>query len=287
VLFVDEAGQMSLANVLAIAPCANSVVLLGDPRQLEQPLQGTHPEGTEVSALEHLLEDRERQRTAERRKTLAEDRGLFLEETWRLHPSICRLTSGLFYEDRLKPHPGLERQAILGAGPLEGAGLWFVPVAHEGNQSSSPEEVEAIASLVARLTGGGNDGEPARLWRKSDGSEHPLRLEDILIIAPYNAQVSDLSARLPEGARVGTVDRFQGQEAPVVIVSMCASTLDDAPRGSAFLLSRNRLNVAVSRAKYAAFIVRSALLTDYLPATPDRLIELGAFLSLACDTPSQ
>ena len=262
VLFVDEAGQMSLANVLAIAPCADSLVLLGDPRQLDQPLQGTHPEGTEVSALEHLLQGR---------KTIADDRGLFLEETWRLHPSICRLTSELFYEDRLTPRAGLERQAILGAGPIEGAGLWFLPVAHDGNQSSSPEEVEAIASLVARLTGGSGDGGPARLWRKADGTEHPLRLQDLLIIAPYNAQVSDLSARLPRDARVGTVDRFQGQEAPVVIYSMTTSSPADAPRGMEFLYSLNRFNVATSRARCACVVVGNPRLFEPECQTPRQM----------------
>src|SRR2546428_3372805 len=213
VLFVDEAGQMSLANVLAISQSAGALVLLGDPRQLDQPLQGTHPDGTEVSALEHLLQDR---------KTIAEDRGLFLEQTWRLHPAICELTSELFYDRRLKPIPGLERQAILGPVPITGAGLWFLPVVHDGNQSSSPEEVLAVAALVERLAAG-----DVR-WRRRDGTEHPLRLEDILIIAPYNAQVADLSTRLP-GARIGTVDRFQGQEAPAVGSSMTPSSSAVAP----------------------------------------------------------
>jgi uncharacterized protein len=256
VLFVDEAGQMSLANVLAIAQCADSVVLLGDPRQLDQPLQGTHPEGTEVSALEHLLQGR---------KTIADDRGLFLEETWRLHPAICRLTSELFYESRLKPIRGLERQEILGPVPIAGAGLWYLPVAHDGNQSSSPEEVEAVAVLVERLTGG-----DVR-WRKHDGTEHPLGLEDILIIAPYNAQVADLSARLPEKARVGTVDRFQGQEAPVVVYSMTTSSPADAPRGMEFLYSLNRFNVATSRARCACVVVGSPRLFEPECQTPRQM----------------
>jgi len=262
VLFVDEAGQMSLANVLAIAQSARALVLLGDPRQLEQPLQGSHPEGTEVSALEHLLQDR---------KTIAEDRGLFLEETWRLHPSICALTSELFYDRRLKPHAGLERQAILGPVPIAGAGLWFLPVAHDGNQSSSPEEVAAVTALVERLTAGDIR------WRKHDGSEHPLRLDDILIIAPYNAQVADLSARLPRDARVGTVDRFQGQEAPVVIYSMTTSTPADAPRGMEFLYSLNRFNVATSRARCASVIVGSPLLFEPDCKTPKEMQLANAF----------
>ncbi len=255
VLFVDEAGQMSLANVLAIAQAAFAVVLLGDPRQLDQPLQGTHPEGTEVSALEHLLRGD---------KTIAEDRGLFLEETWRLHPAICDLTSELFYDRRLKPIPGLERQAILGPVPIAGAGLWFLPVVHDGNQSSSPEEVLAVAALVERLSAG-----DVR-WRKRDETEHPLRLEDILIIAPYNAQVADLSARLP-GARIGTVDRFQGQEAPVVVYSMTTSSPADAPRGMEFLYSLNRFNVATSRARCACVIVGNPPLFEPECQTPRQM----------------
>jgi predicted RecB family nuclease len=272
VLFVDEAGQMSLANVLAIAQCASALVLLGDPRQLDQPLQGSHPEGTEVSALEHLLHDD---------KTIAEHRGLFLEETWRLHPAICALTSELFYDGRLKSVPGLERQAILGSVPIAGAGLWFLPVAHDGNQSSSREEVDAVAALVERLTTG-----DVR-WRKHDGTERPLRLEDILIIAPYNAQVADLSARLP-GARVGTVDRFQGQEAPVVVYSMTTSTPADAPRGMEFLYSLNRFNVATSRARCACVIAGSPRLFEPECQTPRQMQLANAscrYLELAQELP--
>ena len=272
VLFVDEAGQMSLANVLAIAQCAGAMVLLGDPQQLEQPLQGSHPEGTEVSALEHLLQGG---------KTITDDRGLFLEETWRLHPAICGLTSELFYDGRLKPIPALERQAILGPVPIAGAGLWFLPVAHDGNQSSSPEEVVAVAALVERLTAG-----DVR-WRKRDETEHPLRLEDILIIAPYNAQVGDLSARLP-GARVGTVDRFQGQQAPVVVYSMTTSTPADAPRGMEFLYSLNRFNVATSRARCACVIVGSPRLFEPECQTPRQMKLANAccrYLELAQELP--
>jgi len=242
VLFVDEAGQMSLANVLAIAQCAKSIVLLGDPQQLEQPIQGYHPPGTAVSALEHVLRGAQ---------TIPEDRGLFLEETWRLPPAICDLTSELFYERRLHAHAGLERQRLVGAGPFAGAGLWYVPVEHDANQSASREEVAVVAELMRTLTENG-----AR-WRDREGGEHALGLEDVLVIAPYNAQVADLVARLPEGARVGTVDRFQGQEAPVVIYSMTTSTPEDAPRGMEFLYSPNRFNVATSRAKCGCIVVGS------------------------------
>ena len=246
VLFVDEAGQMSLANVLAVSQGAKSVVLLGDPQQLEQPLKGSHPEGAEASALEHLLGGA---------KTMPRDRGLFLEQTRRLHPKLCRFTSEVFYEGLLQPLPGLERQKLSGHAWLGEAGLWFVPVKHEGNQNSAPEEVERIAEIVDSLL------RPEVTWTDAEGKCRRLRLEDILIVAPYNAQVSDLGARL-EGARIGTVDKFQGQEAPVVIYSLTTSTPEDAPRGMEFLYSLNRLNVATSRARGMVILVGSARLLE-------------------------
>lgn len=204
ILFVDEAGQMSLANVLAVAQAAKNLVLLGDPQQLEQPLRGSHPEGADASALEHLLEGA---------KTIPPDKGLFLEKTWRLHPTICEFTSEVFYENRLKSREGLERQQIEGHPWLGTAGLWFVPVAHDGNKNSSPEEVDRIAGIVESLL------HPNVEWIDDKRRRRPLTTDDILIVAPYNAQVSDLSNRL-KAARIGTVDKFQGQEAPVVIYSL-------------------------------------------------------------------
>jgi len=262
VLFVDEAGQMSLANALAIAPCAKSLVLLGDPQQLEQPIQGSHPEGTAVSALEHVLGGP---------GTIAADRGLFLEETWRLPPAICGLTSELFYERRLLSRAGLERQALLGGGAFAGSGLWFVPARHDANQSASPEEVEIVDELVRTLMADGVR------WRDRYGRERPLRLDDILVIAPYNAQVADLTARLPAGARVGTVDRFQGQEAPIVIYSMTTSTPEDAPRGMEFLYSPNRFNVATSRAQGACIVVGSPRLFEPDCQSPRQMKLANAF----------
>ncbi|HEY6867798.1 MAG TPA: TM0106 family RecB-like putative nuclease [Candidatus Eisenbacteria bacterium] len=247
VLFVDEAGQMSLANVLAIAPCARSIVLLGDPRQLEQPIQGSHPEGTDVSALEHVLNGAQ---------TIPHDRGLFLAESWRLPPEICAFTSEMFYERRLKARSEPGRQVVSGSGRFDGAGLWFVPVRHEANQSAAREEVAAVAGLVDALLDGGVR------WRDRDGGTHALALRDILVIAPYNAQVADLTAGLPPGSRVGTVDRFQGQEAPVVIFSLTTSTPEDAPRGMDFLFDPNRFNVATSRAMCACIVVGSPRLFE-------------------------
>ncbi len=239
VLFVDEAGQMSLANVLAAAPAARNIVLLGDPQQLEQPQKGSHPGGAHVSALEHILGEH---------KTMPEDRGLFLHDTWRLHPDICRFTSELFYEDRLKSHKDTERQAIVGDTSIAGSGLWFVPVQHEGNQNHSPEEVTRVAELIEEILKGGTT------WVDSDGDSHPVTLNDILIVAPYNMQVNAISDRIP-GARVGTVDKFQGQEAPIVIYSLTTSSPEEAPRGMEFLYSLNRLNVATSRAMCACILV--------------------------------
>src|SRR5262249_25078078 len=246
VLFIDEAGQMSLANVLAVAQAAKSLVLIGDPQQLEQPLRGSHPEGAEVSALEHLLAGA---------KTMTPDKGLFLEKTWRLHPKICDFTSEVFYESRLESREGLDNQAIEGHPWLGKAGLWFVPVNHEGNQNASPEEVERIAAIVDELL------QPGVNWINDKGQSRPLRLEDILIVAPYNAQVSDLLNRM-RNARVGTVDKFQGQEAPVVIYSLTTSSPEEAPRGMEFLYSLNRLNVATSRARALVILVGSPRLLE-------------------------
>ena len=177
VLFIDEAAQMSLANVLAVSQAAESVVLLGDPRQLEQPMQGSHPEGTDASALTHMLGGHD---------TLQSDRGLFLDETWRLHPEICAFTSELFYESRLHSRPGLELQIINSTSRICGSGLRFLPVTHHGNQSSSPEEADAIRDFVAEVL------RSNATWTDREGTEQAIGLNDILIIAPYNAQVFEI-----------------------------------------------------------------------------------------------
>ena len=263
VLFIDEAGQLSLANALAVSQAAQSVVMLGDPRQLEQPQQGSHPDGTEVSALEHLLQGLQ---------TMPADRGLFLAETWRLAPSICAFTSELFYEGRLGPHPGLERQALTGAGPFSGSGLRYVPVEHEGNRSASDEEVEAVERVVETLL------TPGARWTDREGRERPLTGEDILVVAPYNAQVVRLRERLEaRGVRVGTVDKFQGQEAPVVLYSLTSSSPEDAPRGMEFLYSPHRLNVATSRARCVCILVGSPRLFEPECRTPEQIRLANAF----------
>lgn len=259
VLFVDEAGQMALANVLAVTPATDSLVLLGDPQQLEQPKKGSHPDGVGVSALQHLLG---------RHQTIPDERGIFLPVTWRLAPRICQLTSELFYEGKLTSKPSLERQRLAGAqaglndgglsddhldvGGFDDGGLWIVEVEHDGNRNASDEEVDAVADCVRTLTA------PGSRWIDESGAAHQMTGADILVVAPFNAQVSRLAERLePLGVRAGTVDKFQGQEAPVVIYSMATSRPEDAPRGLEFLYSLNRLNVATSRARCAAIIVAS------------------------------
>jgi predicted RecB family nuclease len=261
VLFVDEAGQMSLANVLAASPAADSIVLLGDPQQLDQPQRGVHPEGAEASALSHLLDEQ---------KTITADRGLFLAESWRLHPDICLFTSDVFYEGRLTSRPENANQRLNVAGSIAGTGLRFVPVEHDANQSDSPEEVEKVVELVELLLRNAT-------WTDKQGQIGLVTLEDILIVAPYNAQVSLLLRRLPQGSRVGTVDKFQGQEAPVVIYSMATSTPQDAPRGMEFLYSGNRLNVATSRAQCVTVLVASPALFDVQCKTPRQMELANAF----------
>jgi predicted RecB family nuclease len=261
VLFVDEAGQMSLANVLAISQACKSLVLLGDPQQLEQPTQGSHPDGVGVSALEHLLGGH---------ATIGNDQGLFLEQTWRLHPQICAFTSELFYEGRLNSHRGLEQQTIDSTGRLRGSGLRFLPIRHEGNQNASPEEADLIRTLVNEILG------TQTTWTNHKGELKLIGLDDILIIAPYNAQAFELQERLP-GARVGTVDKFQGQEAPIVFYSMTTSSHADAPRGMEFLYSLNRLNVATSRARCICALVGSPLLFEPECKTPRQMQMANAF----------
>jgi predicted RecB family nuclease len=259
VLFVDEAGQMALANVLAVSQAATSIVLLGDPQQLDHPQRGIQPPGAEVSALGHLLNGHE---------TIAADQGVFLTETRRLHPDVCAFTSELFYEGRLTARPENAKQRLNAAEPLGGTGLLFAPVEHTGNQNESQEEVERVAAFVEGLLRTG------ATWTDKEGKTNALGLHDILIVAPYNAQVSALTDRLPTGTRVGTVDKFQGQQAAVVFYSMATSTPEDAPRGMEFLYSLNRLNVAVSRARCVAVIVASPALFQVRCRTP-RQIELA------------
>jgi uncharacterized protein len=218
-----------------------------------------HPGESGASALEHLLDGH---------ATIPPERGVFLDRSYRMHPGICGFVSAIAYDDRLRPVPGRERQAVAEGPVLGGAGLRWVPVAHEGNRHRSAEEAAAVAALVQALLN--------RPWVDADGQQSWLQLEDLLVIAPYNAQVVELTEALPAGARVGTVDRFQGQEAPVVLYSLTASSADGVPRGLDFLLSVHRLNVAVSRARALAVLVGSPDLLRVEPRTVGQLRRLNA-----------
>ena len=229
-LFIDEAGQVSLADALAMGTCARNVVLVGDPQQLAQVIQGTHPGGTEASVLTWLIGEAE---------TIPPDRGVFLERTFRLHPEICDYISEEFYEGRLRPDA-----CTAGRTTPFGTGLRYVEVDHAGNRQESAEEVTAVRALVSELLGAG------------------VAAEEVMVVAPYNIQVNLLRDALPDAVAVGTVDKFQGQEADVVIYSLASSSGEDVPHGLEFLLSRNRLNVAISRARCLAYLVASPRLLE-------------------------
>ena len=266
-LFIDEAGQMSLANVLALAGAARNLVLVGDPQQLAQPSQAAHPPGAGVSALEHILGDH---------ATMPPEAGLLLDRTWRMHPALCRYTSDTFYDGKLAPVAGLERQEILGDREPRGAGLRVVGVPHEGNTNASPEEAGLVAQLVRDLIG--------REWRDQHAERRPIGADQVLVVTPYNAQIRAIEDALaqagcPDGVRVGTVDKFQGREAPVAIYSMATSSADDAPRGLEFLYDPHRLNVATSRARALAIIVASTGLIRVSCRTPRQMYLANALCS--------
>ena len=239
-LFVDEAGQIALADALAIGTSARNLILLGDPLQLAQVSQAVHPPGAGASVLEHLLGEH---------ATIPPDRGLFIDETRRMHPDVCRFISEAIYGGRLESFADCRRQRLEARGELTGTGVRYAPVVHEGNTRQSQEEAGEIAARVAELLGAE--------YTTADGDVRPLRPDDIMVVAPYNAQVRCLREHLPDGVRVGTVDKFQGQEAAVVFFSMASSSGEEIPRNLEFLFSRNRLNVAISRARCLAVLVCS------------------------------
>ncbi len=266
-LFVDEAGQYSLANALAAATATKNLVLLGDPLQLAHVSQATHPIGTEKSVLEHLLGDDE---------TIAPDKGIFLDMTWRMHPDVCAPISELIYEGRLHSRPGCERQTVTAPGAISGTGLRYVPVSHQGNGRFSPEEVDKVAEIYAQLLKGN--------WTDQDGLTHEITVDDVLVVAPYNRQVNELTSALPDNARVGTVDKFQGQQAAVVIFSMATSSGAEIPRNIEFLFSRNRLNVAISRAQSLAILVCSPKLLDTRSHTVEQMRLINALCFLTAES---
>ncbi|MGE9289869.1 MAG: AAA domain-containing protein, partial [Puniceicoccales bacterium] len=261
VLFIDEAGQLPLADVIAVARSAKNIVLLGDQRQLEQPSQAVHPGKSGWSALEFLLD---------RRPTIGRDEGIFLAKTRRLSPEVCSVVSDLFYEGRLQSHESAQRFRLEGLDTVEeipsAAGVHFIPTPHEGNTQSSEEEIDRIEALIQCLF-------------KNTIVTHKNRKitqDDLLIMAPYNMQVRRLEERLP-GFRVGTVDRFQGQEADVILFSMCSSAGEYGQRGIDFLLNPQRLNVALSRARCLALVVGDPGIIETTPTNISLMRQLSSF----------
>lgn len=263
-LVIDEAGQFSLASTLAVAASARSLLLLGDPQQLPQVSQGTHPAPIDTSALGWIMADA---------PVIDESFGFFLDRTWRMRPEVARPVSELSYLGRLDAHPGTAQRHLADVVP----GVVPLPQQHTGNSTSSPEEAAVVVELVRDLVG--------REWTSAkDAAPRPLTAADLIVVTPYNAQqvvVEEAlaAAGFPE-TEVGTVDRFQGKEAVVSILSLGASSGRDAPRGLEFLLLQNRLNVALSRAQHTAYIIYSTGLLDDLPRTPEGVARLSAFATL-------
>ena len=254
-LFVDEAGQMALANVVAVAAAMNNLVLLGDPQQLAQPSKGSHPIGAGRSALEHLLGEHD---------TIPPELGMFLDTTFRMHPDVCAFVSEVAYEDRLRSVPGLEQQRVTSSdAALTGSGVRFFPVEHAGNRIASTEEAVAVGAVVDALLGGS--------WTNRLGETRALTLDDVLVVAPYNAHVARLRTELGPDVRVGTVDKFQGQEAPVAIYSMATSSAADISRTIEFLYDLHRANVAVSRARALSVLVCSPALLRVHCHNPEQM----------------
>ena len=264
-LFIDEAGQVSLANAVAMGLSAENIVLVGDQMQLGQPIQGVHPGGSGVSVLQHLLGSR---------TTIPEDRGIFLPKTWRMHPDVCRFISEAIYDGRLEPEESNANQTLLltelADARLRPTGIGFVPVVHEGCSQKSEEGCAVLNEIYQSLL--------TQRFRDREGKEHDITSGNILVVAPYNLQVNHLKEVLPAGARVGTVDRFQGQQAEVVLVSLATSSAEEMPRDVEFLYSRNRLNVAISRARSLAMIIASPRLLEI----PCRTVEQMRLVNTLC-----
>ncbi len=265
-LFVDEAGQVSLANLIAIGLCAKNLILLGDQMQLGQPIQGVHPGRSGESALDYLLDGQ---------ATIAPEQGIFLEKTYRMHPDVCRFISDAIYDSRLESDASTFNQSLILDGnahpALKATGIRYLPVEHDGCSQRSEEEAAVVRELVSNLL--------TQRYRNKNREIHPFTLNDILVVAPYNMQVNLLKRTLPKGARVGTVDKFQGQEAEVVIVSMATSSQDYLPRYLDFAFSKNRLNVAVSRARSLSILVLSPSLLNTQSASAHHLTLINTFLA--------
>ena len=278
-LFVDEAGQVSLANVVAMSRSSRNLVLLGDQMQLEQPIQGGHPGDARMSALQYALKDVKaspENEPAVFHAVVPENIGIFLGESRRMHSAVCEFISESVYEGRLTSHPDCDRQRIAVSRNAEHirveSGVVFSGVEHEGNVQDSPEEVERVKAIFDELLG--------RPFTDRRGETRPLTVADFLFISPYNAQVRLLRHALPEGARVGSVDLFQGQEAPVCILSLCSSVGEYGSRGLGFILDKNRLNVAISRAQCLAVVVADPRIASTDASSVKEMMLLNLFCKI-------
>jgi superfamily I DNA and/or RNA helicase len=266
-LFIDEAGQCSLADAIVCGTAAHNLLLLGDPNQLSQVSQGGQPEEAKVSVLQHLLGDQ---------ATVPAHMGIFLPETWRLRPELCAFTSRAYYDGRLSAAGACARRDL-----SAGNGLRVLPVEHEGRGQSSREEAQAIATAIGSLLDAS--------FTDEQGTTRRMTEADVLVVAPYNAQVRALRGLLPDGVRVGTVDKFQGQEAPVVFVSFASSSGTEAPRGIQFAFDRHRVNVATSRAQCRSTLVCSPRLLEAECRTISQMRLMNAvcqFVELAESSPA-
>ncbi|MFN8658896.1 MAG: TM0106 family RecB-like putative nuclease [Candidatus Obscuribacterales bacterium] len=271
-LFVDEAGQVSVANLVGMAPSTKNIILMGDQMQLSQPTKGAHPEDSGQSSLQYLLQDKQ---------TIPADFGIFLSKSYRMHPDVCSFISSAVYEGRLEAEARTAQREILvpsGCGIGKSTGIVYVPVEHEGNNQGSDEEAAVIGELIAELL-------KCKL-RCEDGAVRPIKPTDILVVAPYNMQVRILKNHHVR-THVGTVDKFQGQEAPIVIVSMCASDGNESARGLEFLFSKNRLNVAISRAQCLAFVVGNPRLGQTACSRVEQMEMINLFCRLTQIAPNE
>ncbi len=264
-LFIDEAGQFTIADVLSVGRVAKNIVLIGDQNQLSSPVEGVHPGESSKSVLNFLLGDLE---------TIPEDRGIFLDTTYRLHPKINEFISHNFYDDKLVCHKDNKLRSINldGHPSIHSEGIFYIQADHEGNSQKSNAEAEIVQKLVKDFLG--------RDLFDTKGKKHQLNISDVLVISPYNAQTNYLVSKLDQGARVGTIDKFQGQQASITIISMTSSDAECLPRNLDFIFDRNRLNVALSRSQLISVVIFNPRLLDTYPTTKEQLILLNNFCKL-------
>jgi predicted RecB family nuclease len=264
-LFIDEAGQFTIADVLSVGRVAKNIVLIGDQNQLGSPVEGVHPGESSKSVLNFLLGDLE---------TIPEDRGIFLDTTYRLHPKINEFISHNFYDGKLICHKDNKLRSIdlSGHTSTKSEGIFYIQADHEGRSQKSIEETEIVKKLVKSFLG--------RELFDSKGKKKKLDINDILVVSPYNAQTNFLTENLDKGAKIGTIDKFQGQEASITIVSMTSSDVDCLPKDLDFIFDKNRLNVALSRSQLISIVIFNPRLLDTYPTTKEQLVLLNNFCKL-------